>query len=348
MDQVLQKEEFVPDLYVMNIKMQDEKFLFSLDKRNEAICRSEKNISAMFIREVLHDFNRLMFLVPQYHFGQGQNLNQELKNIGSRLYSIIPSEIKQNLTSLPIENLLISSNMGIPLEIIHDDDTFFGCKYSMGNIYSDESDRLSAVANRFVHESPFWEKPRCAVMGGQIGYLPGAMDEIERVSHDFVANSECIVVFPVNYEKFGKILKDDYHIMHFVGHGKLGDIELDDHRRFRLSDMQNLAFSNKPLFFANACHSGASTHSRRMGVSFDLSQSFIMHGGACWVGAAFPVNDIGSRDFAELFYKNLFEKNYTVGEALRNSRIQLQIEGRLLEGVSYFLHGNPAMRIITP
>ncbi|MBE9594493.1 MAG: CHAT domain-containing protein [Proteobacteria bacterium] len=98
----------------------------------------------------------------------------------------------------------------------------------------------------------------------------------------------------------------------------------------------------KPIVFVNACESSI-TGCAVTGIG-GFSKAFIDSGSSAFIGTMWKVPDEYALKFSEYFYKNLFEKNLSIGEALQKTRVDLKDSPNPM-WLAYSLYGFPLAKI---
>lgn len=168
------------------------------------------------------------------------------------------------------------------------------------------------------------------------GFLPalgGARQEGVSVSEALAANgyetTECIG------KRTGDILQDlmsrDYKIMHLAGHGVFNPASPAESgmvigKDRYLSSRQIGQISNVPeLVFVNCCYLGGMKgeaevlSQQRYRLAANIGTQLINNGVKAVVAAGWAVDDAAALDFAEAFYKYMFE-GHTFGNAVQKAR----------------------------
>jgi hypothetical protein len=122
----------------------------------------------------------------------------------------------------------------------------------------------------------------------------------------------------------------DYDVVHFAGHGSF---DKGDPRRscvmladgtFDASDVGDLEWATPPyILFNSACESARAKAGRRLvskgGNANGLVAAFLSAGTEAYVGHFWPVQDTSAAQFADEFYRQLFEVQ-NVGTAITRAR----------------------------
>jgi hypothetical protein len=105
-------------------------------------------------------------------------------------------------------------------------------------------------------------------------------------------------------------------------------------------------FTHQPLIFLNACQTaGGSNALRRI---FNLPSKFVARGAAALLATACPVPDIFAAAFAKKFYEYFLDQHYTIGEALRETRLYFLKEHHNPLGLAYGLYSPAQYRVALP
>ena len=98
----------------------------------------------------------------------------------------------------------------------------------------------------------------------------------------------------------------------------------------------------KPIVFVNACESSITGYAVT-GIG-GFSKAFIDIGSLAFIGTMWKVPDGYALKFSEFFYENLFDKNLSVGEALKKTRADLKDLPNPV-WLAYSLYGFPLAKI---
>jgi len=146
---------------------------------------------------------------------------------------------------------------------------------------------------------------------------------IERAKNTDVNSSQDV-------DKFLSIL-DSYHqnntnlrIIHYSGHIEGDRIDVSETQYLRAGTLKlsrNFYFHSHPIVFLNGCNSG------NLGYLWDkyddLATEFLACGAAACIITHFDIVETTASKFSIQFYKNFISHKMTVGEALRQTRIDL-------------------------
>ncbi len=117
----------------------------------------------------------------------------------------------------------------------------------------------------------------------------------------------------------------------------------DGNLKAREVGVRNLRKGN-PMVFVNACESSITGYAvTGMG---GFSKAFLDIGALAFVGTMWQVPDGYALKFSEIFYKNLFEKNVSIGEALKKTRADLKDLPNPI-WLAYSLYGHPLAKVTT-
>ncbi|HOV86544.1 MAG TPA: CHAT domain-containing protein [Syntrophobacteraceae bacterium] len=277
---------------------------------------------------------------------------RRLENLGTNLYEIlVPRDLAKEVLDRRPDSVLCGIDpalVHIPWELLHDGESFFCLKYSMG---------------RMVLSSPSTDLPRgksrpagvgVLIVADPRGDLTAARAEGISVRRVFTRKDiPGLRVYLSSREATCAFLEDQlpqYDLFHYAGHWdfdgadpSLSGFLLSD-GKFETGRLLGLARRKRlpRLVFANACRSvrdpGGSSGERLHGLAGGFLQSGVRH----YIGSRLDVFDRSSSAFAREFYTRLLEGS-PVGEALRYAR-QRSIEHygkETLTWASYVLHGDP-------
>ena len=135
------------------------------------------------------------------------------------------------------------------------------------------------------------------------------------------------------------LLRDEYDIIHFAGHG-LFDERDPDGSAWLLSDgmlradsiLNTLAWCDSPpwLIFANACEAAMDkprAEGAYQSAVYGLASAFISQGVTGYIAPLWPVDDQVAQDLALEFYDGLLIERLSVGQALRRAKVRVRGPG---------------------
>jgi len=168
---------------------------------------------------------------------------------------------------------------------------------------------------------------------GFVNQLPGALKEGQLVS-DLLSERgmETTSSFKGNHsEIIEKLFRDDYKIIHLSGHGIFNqDVSKGSGmvigKNLFLSTREINQMSSVPeLVFVNCCHLGKTDgvaeefYHQRYKLAANIGTQLIENGVRCVIAAGWAVNDDAALEFANVFYKRMFD-GYNFGDSVKDAR----------------------------
>jgi hypothetical protein len=147
-----------------------------------------------------------------------------------------------------------------------------------------------------------------------------------------------------------KILKSGmYDIFHFTGHGNYerGMVWLDlfGGSSFDHSTLASIGgLSNSPLFFFNACYSGAPSDyyfDDAFRATTTLAPLAYQNGAKAFIGAMNPIRNDIAKDFAIEFYESFVDRKRTLGSSIFDARRYIFNKHKSVFWASYVCYGHP-------
>jgi CHAT domain-containing protein len=295
-----------------------------------------------------------------------RNIISEIETIGKNLYiTLIPDELKDALWEKKdrIHSIrVITNEEWIPWEIIK--------PYRItneGNTETDDFWCMRYVISRwfpgdYAYEIIFVKTSAVMAYGGN-DKLKYVIKE-GKIFKEIVGNKgiDIISIKPRRLELLDSLSDKEINLFHFAC-----DITYDDHNpddsyislledyklkekdikvqnKLKAQDIkvQNLR-KGKPLILINACQSG------RTGYAFSgiggFAKAFLDAGAYAFIGPMWKVPDKYALEFSKFFYKNLFEENLSIGEALKKTRADLKKELRNPIWLAYSHYGFPLAKV---
>jgi CHAT domain len=181
--------------------------------------------------------------------------------------------------------------------------------------------------------------------------LPTAAGE-----HDFLlslaAPGRTVESIPADYIQVRQMFAAGiYDGLHFVGHGAVQDTNAD-RSRILLSYSQELTPQDltgrianlgkaKPLVFLNACQAGQAAFAIT-GIG-GWAHGFVEAGAAAFLGPHWRVQDESASRFTQIFYPKLLSAGLSIGEAVRQSRLEMGDDPTRL---AYALYADPQAKVL--
>jgi ketosteroid isomerase-like protein len=273
---------------------------------------------------------------------------------GGVLYrTLVPVRLRGQLKAVRGPLLVSTSLTGMPWELLHDEEEFWGLRYALGKrLVMDRP--LPAGGTARVRA-----RPRALIVGSDPrGGLPFVAHEVEVICEalERFADIECVTGRLATFETVMAALGGDFDLIHYCGHVVTGAAHesallLGDGKTLPASAIEaNLA--GRPLVFLNGCATARGQESHATGsweASFSsVAYGFLFGGAMGVVGTLADVSDRHAAALAAEFYRGALEKA-PVGEALRAARAHSRADPETAGSptwLSVVLYGNPAQVLL--
>lgn len=328
---------------------QRDKILNAVDKISDFVMFARGHDTKGDFRNINQDFYRKM--------------NATFKALGEHLFFyFIPDAIRPHLLDLaPSVNLVFeTTDADIPWELTYFSDSFLCMKHAIGRKPILEG--IPRARKWRIRANKKSTHQRVLVLANPTGDLP----ESEREAEEIVERlKEFRTDIEIDFYKRSEVSKQRvvdclhsalYNVIHFAGHGKFHqDPRLS---RLVLSDAPLLAdevlriLEGTPMVFANACSSARLSGKDKSANMFfmeniqGMASVFLTKGAQAYIGALWPVHDKHAASFSVEFYKGIFERKETVGEALLKARLQARKKEHDFSWASFVLYGDPRKRLV--
>ncbi len=342
------------NMLYLSVGREQDTLKISLYSRGDVICPYESLLVPMqntetLCRELTAMLNRLL------REGKGGDRDlQELRRQGRNLCrELLPGSMRQQLVESRAEYLMLHldfSLLSIPWELLCPDEDFLCHRFSMGR-------RVNMPGkNGNISERSLTRPLRMWIIANPKGNLPAADAEGESLFEETEGmNRERAVIEPVlDSDISPQDLKNsikNYDLLHFAGHvrydpeypGKNGWELSGGH--FTLTDIEELCSGMAmPAFvFSNACHSARMEAADTFSASGTLAEAFLRAGVRHYLGTCREIPDASGKTFALRFYRHLLAGK-SLGQAVKDSRTELNRETPHISWTAYILYGNPQTR----
>ena len=196
---------------------------------------------------------------------------QEAQARGQVLYrTLIPPRLREKLREISGGPLLISTSLyGMPWELLHDEQEFWGLRYALGKRLV--LDRPMAGGGPAPRMRP---RPRVLVIGSDPrGDLPFVRHEVDEICDTLegAADIVCVVDRLATFETVSGYLGEGFDLIHYSGHivstPETGPSLLLAQERPLTASVIEANVAGRPLVFLNACASVRESQApRRRGV----------------------------------------------------------------------------------
>jgi len=275
-------------------------------------------------------------------------LSGQMRGYGAYIWEkLFPPEIKFALGLLPESSFLtLDIDEGIatlPWELAFDGQNFLHMKFACGRMFDVRGRRPQKAADQ-----------RILIVANPTGDLPESLNEANYIIEQLRAITNLRISrfgYEITRMKFLELLgTGGFGILHYTGHSQESANEPEkSHLLFRdgpcyARDIEKVSSDGMPwLVFANSCLSG---YTLRSGVT-SLAGSFLRAGTSSYVGALWPISDLGSAMLSSDFYR-LVLHGMTVGEALRKARVNSFTKWGYHDPVwaSFVLFSDPTAKLV--
>lgn len=293
------------------------------------------------------------------HGAEHAGFAREAQARGAVLYrTLVPERLRPKLRALAGSPLLVSTSLtGLPWELLHDDEDFWGLRYGLGKRLL--LDRPLAALGAAPSAGA---RPRALVIASDPrGDLPFVRREADAVCEALEARCDvvCIADRLATFDAVSAYLGEGFSLIHWAGHvvrdasGTPGLLLADEHVLSPHVVESNLA--GRPLVFLNGCASArGASHAGSAGSAWEatvasVADGFLFGGALGVVGTLCDVSDRHAAPLAERFYEHVLG-GAPLGEALRRARTICRADReceRSPSWLSFVLYGNPGQRLLS-
>jgi CHAT domain-containing protein/TolB-like protein len=254
----------------------------------------------------------------------------EAKSRGQLLYrTLIPPDLRAPLRTVQGPLLVSTALYGLPWELVHDGEEFFGLRYAIGKRLLLDRPLLAPV------RSTANARPRALVIGadprGDLPFVRGEVDAICKALEPH-ADVDCVSGRLATFDAVVEHLATEVDIVHFCGHvvddPNAGPSLLLADERPLPAPVIEANLHGRPLVFLNGCASARGGERGEGEGSWEATVSSVAHGflfgGAlAAVGTLADVSDRHASALAAAFYREALAR-VPVGEALRRARVAVR------------------------
>jgi CHAT domain-containing protein len=279
---------------------------------------------------------------------------QEAQARGQVLYrTLVPLRLREKLRSVTGPLLISTSLYGLPWELLHDEQEFWGLRYALGKRLVLDRPLLAGPPARLR------ARPRVLVIGSDPrGDLPFVRREVEEICETLEGSADivCVVDRLASFETVSAYLGEGFDLVHYCGHVVRGPdtgpaLLLADERPLTSAVIEaNVA--GRPLVFLNACASARDSQAPPSGAweatVSSVANAFLFGGAVAVVGTLADVSDRHAARLADGFYRRVLEPT-PIGEALRAARVECRQNtesGNSPTWLSFVLYGNPGQTLL--
>jgi len=348
------------DTLILDASKDGELLKIRIHKENDAISQYE--IFSVHIREIEEECRKMTELLNKAGIkgGQSRRVADKLREMGRRLANdLLTGDMRGKLgNSLRGDCLILGLDdtlVHIPWELICVGQDEFLCeRFEVGRMVRTrqdisilESRKIACPTKMWIVADPRNDLDSAAEEGDLICEYMDGIGEPPLVHADLDFDN----IAPEGIR--GKLKKYDF--VHFAGHADFdphepgqsgwrvsdGSFEADD-----VYDMRG-GEPMPALVFSNACQSARTEEwiyrEGMNGRSFGLPNAFMLAGVQHYIGTSWDIMDKPGGYFAQRFYRYLLSGE-TVGQAVRQARLDLIKGGDEVCWASYLLYGDPRER----
>src|SRR5262245_53917273 len=279
---------------------------------------------------------------------------QEARARGQVLYrTLVPPRLREKLKGVRGPLLISTSLYGMPWELLHDEEEFWGLRYALGTRLVLDRPMLAGPAARLR------ARPRVLVIGSDPrGDLPFVRQEVEEICETLEGSADivCVVDRLATFDTVSAYLSEGFDLVHYCGHvvtrADTGPALLLAGERPLTTAVIEANVAGRPLVFLNACASARDSHAPPSGgweaTVSSVANAFLFGGAVAVVGTLADVSDRHAARLAEAFYRRVLE-SAPIGEALRAARVQCRNAPESSGSpawLSFVLYGNPGQVLL--
>ena len=182
---------------------------------------------------------------------------QEAQARGQVIYrTLVPPRLREKLRGVTGPLLISTSLYGLPWEVLHDEQEFWGLRYALGKRLVLDRPMLSGPPARLR------PRPRVLVIGSDPrGDLPFVRHEVEEICETLEGSADlvCVVDRLASFETVSAYLGEGFDVVHYCGHvvasPETGPALLLADERPLTTAVIEANVAGRPLVFLNACAS---------------------------------------------------------------------------------------------
>jgi len=278
----------------------------------------------------------------------------EARARGAVLYrTLVPSRLRPRLRAVRGPLLVSTSLYGMPWELLHDDEEFWGLRYGLGKRLVMDRPLPAAASARLR------PRPRALVIGSDPrGDLRFVGQEVEAICEALepIADIECVSGRLATFDAVTAYLGQSFDLIHYCGHlvasaGAKPALLLAEEQTLSARAIE-ANVTGRPLVFLNACASARGEErpgeSAWEATASSVVYGFLFGGAVAVVGTLCEVADRHAAALAAAFYRGALER-VPIGEALRAARGECRAHPESASSptwLSAVLYGNPAQVLL--
>ena len=280
---------------------------------------------------------------------------QEAQARGQVIYrTLVPPRLREKLRGVTGPLLISTSLYGLPWELLHDGQEFWGLRYALGKRLVLDRPMLSGPPARLR------PRPRVLVIGSDPrGDLPFVRHEVEEICETLEGSADlvCVVDRLASFETVSAYLGEGFDLIHYCGHvvmsPETGPALLLGDGRLLTTPVIEANVAGRPLVFLNACASARDDSETPSSSAWEatvssVANAFLFGGAVAVVGTLADVSDRHAARLAEAFYRRVLESE-PIGEALRVARVECRNAPESSGSptwLSFVLYGNPGQVLL--
>jgi CHAT domain-containing protein/ketosteroid isomerase-like protein len=279
---------------------------------------------------------------------------QEAQARGQVIYrTLVPPRLREKLRAVTGPLLISTSLYGLPWEILHDEQEFWGLRYALGKRLVLDRPMLVGPPARLR------PRPRVLVIGSDPrGDLSFVRHEVEEICETLEGSADlvCVVDRLASFETVSAYLGEGFDLIHYCGHvvtsPETGPALLLADGRPLTTAVIEANVAGRPLVFLNACASARDSDAPSSGAweatVSSVANAFLFGGAVAVVGTLADVSDRHAARLAEGFYR-LVLASAPIGEALRAARLECRQAPESAGSptwLSFVLYGNPGQVLL--
>jgi len=290
------------------------------------------------IRQVAFDFD---------NFEESQNT---IINLGKKVYDLIPEPIQEAIKKINPKYLIFETgDLFVPFELAHDGEDFLCLKYCIGKRILDETKDFTIPPTCFgAKEFDFIVIESNPKQDLQLK----EKEMIKKITEKFIMNFMVLKGTDANKDVLRHlILSTPLEIIHFAGHGRFDDanpeksgILLED-GILTANEINKLKINGFPLVFINACESATLKKINKMKGVGGLARSFLGSGAIGFIGPLWEITDDLAAEFATEFYEQILVHKKSVGEAIKDIKLELKAKYPHILWATFNYYGDPTIRL---
>jgi len=348
------------DALTLRIYRQGNRFIFFMPPKDPSMSESEeKSIHFVTIEDEQLTKLEKELKVASLDLKNPQESYKKIYQIGNIIYQIIPKSLRDAIQKRNPKYLnIVTGDLFIPFELAHDGEDFLCIKYCLGKNLIDEGQDITTPPSCFggigaesfdfvlIESDPY---KNLNLQETQL--IPALFGGMSGVFYGFTFDYIFIERPIANKKMFQNLFKRYLEIIHFCGHGffnneqpELSGLILTD-GVLTAQEIQEMKIQGFPLVFANSCESASIKKSERaIGIN-GVARAFLTAGAIGFIGPIWEITDALAAEFAEVFYNKLIIEKMTVGEAIRETKIELRKKYHYILWASFSFFGDPTLRI---